>query len=109
MLKLPRTVRLTGVSYNNAQENIKQWGCKYIGTYELVREPYNPHDPNAIKVAVIGQVFLGYVPRQLASLLAPMIDNAGRKFVAEFVSVNKHPYHNLVGLSVRIVEKVPAQ
>lgn len=101
-------VKLAGVSFGDAQENIKQWGCQYIGYYELVREDYNPYDPNAIKVAVIGQVFLGYVPRHLARILAPMID-AGRKFIAEFVCVNKHPYGNLVGLTVRIVEKTPAQ
>jgi hypothetical protein len=101
-------VELAGASYGGAQENIRQWGCEYIATYELVREPFNPFDSNAIKVAVIGQVFLGYVPRYLARILAPMMD-AGRRFIAEFVSVNKYPYRNSVGLTVRIVEKVPAQ
>ena len=101
-------VRLAGVSFDGAQENIRQWGCDYIATYELVREPYNPFDSNAIKVAVIGQVFLGYVPRYLAQALAPMIDS-GRRFIAEFVRVNRHPHRKKVGLTVRIVEKVPAQ
>ena len=46
-------VRLAGVSFDGAQENIRIWGCEYIATYELVREPYNPFDSNAIKVAVL--------------------------------------------------------
>jgi hypothetical protein len=37
-----------------------------------------------------------------------MIDS-GRKFIAEFVRVNRHPYHEEVGLTIRIVEMVPAQ
>ena len=96
-------VKLVGVLHENAQENILKWGCEYIATYELVREPYNLFDSNAIKVAVIGQVFLGYVPRYLASTLAPMMDS-GRRFIAEFVRVNRHPNRKTVGLTVRIVE-----
>ncbi len=94
--------RLVGVSFNGAQENIKKFGCADIGTYELVREPNNEHDPNAIRV-VIAEFFLGYVPKNIASWLAPKMD-ADETFGAEFVCLNKHPYHDAVGLTVRIIE-----
>jgi hypothetical protein len=101
-------VKLVGVFFEGAQDNIRQWGCPDIGTYALVREKDNPHDPNAIRVALFGHFYMGYLPKHLAQILAPMIDS-GRKFIAEFVRVNRHPYHEEVGLTIRIVEMVPAQ
>ena len=94
--------RLAGVTFGGAQENIRRFGCKDIGSFALVREPDNPHDPNAIKV-MLGQYFLGYVPRHIAEKLAPEMD-AGRKLFALFVARNEHPYHDVVGLTVRVVE-----
>jgi len=98
-----RIVKLSGVSFRDAQKNIRQWGCPDIGTYAMVRESDNPHDPNAIRVALFGHFFMGYVPRHLSRTLAPMMD-AGRSFIAEFVSVNKAPGRPLIGLTIRIVE-----
>jgi hypothetical protein len=97
-----RRVKLKGVIYG-AQENIKQWGCRDIGSYALVREPDNKSDPNAIKVALFGKYFMGYVPRELACWLAPQIDS-GKHFLALFVRRNEHPYKDIVGLTVDIVE-----
>jgi hypothetical protein len=96
------TVNLRGVSFADAQENIKRFGCREFGLYELVREPDNRHDSNAIKV-VRENRFLGYVPRWVASWLAPSID-AGKSYEAVFVSLNQSPDHELVGLTVRIQE-----
>ncbi len=96
------TTRLSGVSFGDAQKNIKMFGCEDIGTYALVREPQNPHDANAIRVEV-GGYFMGYVGRQIARWLAPEMDG-GRKFRAEYLCRNKHPYHDIVGLTIRIVE-----
>jgi hypothetical protein len=106
-LAFPITIRLSGVSYGDAQQNIRKWGCRDIGTYALVREPDNPHDPNAISVALFGEFFMGYVPKDFASVLAPMMDS-GRRLLAEFVGVNKHPYHDVIGFTVRIVETTPS-
>jgi hypothetical protein len=99
----PITTRLSGVSFGGAQKNIKMFGCEDIGTYALVREPKNPHDANAIRVEVAGY-FMGYVGRQIARWLAPEMDG-GRRFRAEYVGLNKHPYHDIVGLTIRIVEQ----
>ena len=96
-------IRLAGVSFKDAQPNIRQFGCPAIGTYALIREPDNPHDPNAIEVSLGGVWFMGYVPSWLAKILAPMMDG-GRTFLAEFVRRNEAPGGELVGLTVRIIE-----
>jgi hypothetical protein len=95
-------IKLVGVKVDNAQENIKKYGCKDVGSFALVREPDNPHDPNAIRVELAG-LYLGYVPRNIANDLAPQMD-AGRRYMALFVSRNEHPFHDTVGLTVKIVE-----
>ena len=50
------------------------------GVLELRREPGNPHDANAIAVHA-GGVHVGFVPRELAAELAPLLD-AGRVWSA---------------------------
>jgi hypothetical protein len=49
-------------------------------TLELLRDPANEHDANAIEVLAAGQV-VGFVPRELAAELAPELD-AGRPWAA---------------------------
>ena len=105
-MKVPLMTKLTGVSYGTRQENIKQFGCRDIGSYALIREPKNPYDPNAILVS-IGRWEMGYIPKEIARQLAPLIDS-GRAFLAEFVCVNEYPPYETVGLTVRIIETTPA-
>jgi len=51
--------RKTGrVSFGNAQANIKTFGNVHIRWFALVREPDNPHDRNAIRVALFGEFFM---------------------------------------------------
>ena len=95
-------IKLAGVTIDDAQENIKKFGCKDIGSFALVREPDNPHDPNAIRVELAG-LYLGYVPRDIAKDLAPQMD-AGRNLIALFVSRNEHPLFDTLGLTVKIEE-----
>ena len=99
----PITIKLAGVSYGDAQKNIKQFGCIDIMTYALIREPENPHDPNAIRVSLFDLFFMGYVPGYIAKDLAPVMDS-GRSFLAFFVQRNESPYHDTVGMTVKIVE-----
>jgi hypothetical protein len=103
-MNLPMTIKLAGVSFGDCQNNIKQFGCPDTGFYILIREPDNPHDPNAIAVSLGGVWHMGYVPSGLAAELAPLID-AGKIFEAEFVRRNEHPTEELIGLTVMIVEK----
>lgn len=102
----PITTRLAGVTYGAAQANIKKLGGPGIGSYDLIREPDNPHDPNAIKVAYLDEIFMGYVPATVAAILAPMMDQ-GREFVAEFVQINRAPGQGTIGMTVLIVEFKP--
>ena len=95
-------IKLVGVKVGDAQENIKKFGCGDIGSFALVREPDNPHDPNAIRVE-LARLYLGYVPKHIAKDLAPQMD-AGRNLFALFVSRNEHQFHDTVGLTVKIVE-----
>ena len=102
-MKFPLTTKLSGVSYGDCQDNIKQFGCPDTGYYALIREPDNPHDSNAIAVSLGNAWHMGYIPSWMAKDLAPLMD-AGRVFNAEFVCRNEHPTEELVGLTVRIVE-----
>jgi hypothetical protein len=97
------TIKLSGVSFGDAQQNIQQFGCQDIGSYALIRELDNSYDPNAIKVSLFDIWFVGYVPKYIAKELAPLMDE-GRTFLAEFVCRNEHPTEKLVGLTIKIVE-----
>ena len=99
----PIQTRLTGVTFDDCQANIRKWGCPDIGTYALVREPENPHDPNAVRVSLFGIYEMGYLPRWLAKDIAPQMD-VGRAFIAEFVCRNEYGAYENIGLTVRIVE-----
>jgi len=99
----PITIKLAGVTYGDAQKNIQQFGCIDIMTYAMIREPENPHDPNAIIVSLFDIFFMGYVPSHIAKQLAPLMDS-GRSFLAFFVQRNEHPDFDQVGMTVKIVE-----
>jgi hypothetical protein len=99
------TTKLVGVTFGECQENIKLFGNAPelgVGEYELLREPKNPHDPFAVRVC-FGNYSLGYLPKNVARTVAPQMD-AGTNMVAEFVSLNRSPYHDQVGLTVKIIE-----
>jgi len=99
------TTKLAGVSFADHQQNIKIFGNAKelgIGEYELLREPHNPHDPFAVRVC-FGSISLGYLPKNIARTVAPQMD-AGTNLAAEFVSLNLSPFHDQVGMTVRIVQ-----
>jgi hypothetical protein len=105
MPNFPLTVKLTGVTFGNAQNHIRTFGCDDIHWFYLAREPENPHDPNAIHVEV-ANFFMGYIPKEVAKELAPLMD-AGNHYDAEFVEINRHPRRPIVGLTVKIVPATP--
>ena len=99
----PIQTKLAGVTFDNCQANIRQWGCSDIGTYAVVREPNNPYDSNAVRISLFDIWEMGYLPSHVARKVAPLMDS-GRNFRAEFVCINEYaPYEN-VGLTVRIIE-----
>jgi len=56
-------------------------GLVESGPVELVREPENVYDPNAIRVVYKGKK-LGYVPRAHSTVLAKLIDGGTIKATA---------------------------
>ena len=99
----PMTLKLAGVQFGACQENIKKFAGPGVGNFELIREPDNPHDKNAIRVALFGHFKFGYIPAPIAKELAPQIDS-GMRFVAEYQFRNESPYHDMVGLTIKIKE-----
>jgi len=94
--------KLAGVSFGNCQRNIKLLGNHGINEFDINRESENQHDPNAIWIG-FGKYKLGYLPRPIAKKMSALMQ-AGKNFVALFVSVNRSPFHDQVGITVKITE-----
>jgi len=71
---LPRSLvtRVVGVSYEGRQKIVSQ--LKMGETVFLVRDPDNAYDRNAIRVIRGDQSQLGFVNRDLAARLVPILD-----------------------------------
>lgn len=61
-------------------------GHARLGPVELVREPNNPYDPNAVAIHVDG-VMLGHFNKGMARSLSKLLDG-GEPLVAEVISVD---------------------
>ena len=57
----------------------------------LVREPYNPYDPNAIAIFNSNGQQLGYIPKKKASRFARRIDRGAEVYAQVSVSVTPVP------------------
>jgi hypothetical protein len=76
---------LAGFQYHQGRE---VWDDLKVGdALELVREPNNPYDPNAVRVEWQGRM-LGYVPRRENRAVAGMLDR-GTKLGAKIVRLKK--------------------
>ncbi len=75
--------KIAGVSFERRQSTIA--GLALGSELQLLREPENAHDPNAIAVAY-GNLQLGYINRGIAKHLAPLID-AGARYRARAESL----------------------
>jgi single-stranded-DNA-specific exonuclease len=75
--------KIAGVSFDGRQDTIA--GLRVGIEVELVREPGNPADPNAIAVRY-GMLPLGFINRGIAKHLAPQID-AGVRYRARVESL----------------------
>lgn len=92
-IKLSMVIRVVGTTVGNIQERlafIKQFPVETMQA-ELVREPENQFDKNAIKIvihlrSINRKTVIGYVPKGLASSLAPVLD-AGVQAKAELLRI----------------------
>ncbi|WP_138860190.1 HIRAN domain-containing protein [Exiguobacterium mexicanum] len=70
--KVNRIIRLAGVTFEGRQKLIAE--TKISENIKLKREPRNPHDKNAINVYDSKNRSLGWIPRETAKELAPLMD-----------------------------------
>jgi single-stranded-DNA-specific exonuclease len=86
------------VSFEKRQDLVA--GLSEGAQLELVREPENVHDPNAIAV-YYGKLQLGYLRRQIAQRLAPNIDG-GDRYSAEVGSLTGGGPDKHSGVNLRV-------
>ena len=95
--------RLAGVTFEGRQQTIKKFAFPK-SNYELVRQPDNEYDENAILVTASGHD-IGYLPKYLSAELAPIID-AGQKLNVQFrrLLINEKKPDLPAGIIVRVFE-----
>lgn len=97
------TVKVKGISYDNHELAWRNASVKAPLDIELRREPENKHDANAIAVYVDG-VHGGYVPRDIASTLAPKLDAGYKTRIMDYkVTLSAH---YVVSLNLRVGAKI---
>jgi len=77
---------LAGFQYYDGKELWEQ--MKVGDALALIREPDNPHDPQAVRVEWHGRK-LGYVPRKENEAVARQLDH-GNRLQARIVRLSKH-------------------
>ena len=92
--------KVSGVTFGNRQAALRKLDRLDTSSVNvsLEREQGNPHDTDAVKVNVsVGNgkgYHLGYVPRELASLIAPLLDK-GIGLIARFKGVTGGYYEDM--------------
>ena len=89
--------KIVGVSFEGRQNLVA--GLAPGDPLDLVREPDNPHDPNALAVRY-GRLQLGYVRREIAARLAPNVDG-GDRYRASVGSITGGGARH-VGVNIRV-------
>ena len=65
--------KVAGVTFENRQRFIRRMTAGE--RVSLVRDPYNPYDPNAIKVINSNGDHIGFISKELASTMAMNMDS----------------------------------
>lgn len=105
--------RVAGISFENKDGSSRQANARRVrkgDPLQLRREPENPYDAHAIAVEFVETggtaLQLGYVPRALASVLAPMVD-AGATLEASVIRAGGGGLQ-LIGIRMKIDGDVSA-
>lgn len=97
--------KVVGVSFSEGYPNniyaIAKNDSFSNGSLRLVREPGNEHDENAIRVELDGAT-LGHIPRLIALVLAPKMDNGERWMVGIHSIVVSQENVNQPGLKINV-------
>jgi hypothetical protein len=102
---------VAGITYANADGSSRQvvlGRCRKGEGLKLVREPANSYDRNAVGVRRSNGEQLGYLPRELARKVAPLLDG-GSLCQAKIVRLESLQYYVACTINVVIFErgKVP--
>jgi hypothetical protein len=85
-------IPVVGVPYENRYQIIRRYAEPNDPVF-LVREPTNAYDPNAVMVLLEQGYMIGYVPREVAEVLAPQLD-AGHKqkaWIKKIIEGSRYP------------------
>ena len=96
-----RTTHVAGVFY--IEPPVSLHGLSQGQALRLEREPDNPRDPSAIRLRTERDEIIGYLPRDLASTLAPHLD-AGALHRAEIARIDPTSAHLERAIFVEITE-----
>lgn len=95
--------KVVGVTQRNTNGRPRQQVVKDLKvgeTLSLVREPFNPHDRNAIRVNSAGGEQVGYINRDVAEPLSEILDSGTR--VRVIVSALTGGEHENYGVNIKI-------
>jgi superfamily II DNA or RNA helicase len=96
--------KVKGVTFDGRQAVVAQ--LTEGETVWLIREPTNPHDPNAIRVERKNGEQIGYIDKHLAANLAPKFDKNGESVAATITEITGG-YDRYSNLGVRLEFVVP--
>lgn len=105
-MKHETNFRAAGVTFGKRQGYLAHL-CKHSIPdlrFTLKREPRNPHDPNAICVMAHAggkTMDVGYVPRELAAQVAPVMDNGTFVKIDNYSITGGKGYTYGLGLNIR--------
>lgn len=99
-----RTFHIAGVQFHEYREALKDLDLKVGTEVDLVPEPENKFDPNAVRIEFKG-MHLGYVPKKLSAEISAFIDCSNAVAVLEEVNPSAKPWEMFkVTIRGRLVE-----
>lgn len=82
----PKAFYIAGVQFRTTEERKSLAGQEVGDILELVPEPTNQYDPNAVKI-MQGDLHYGYVPRKFSSEVSAALE-IGLPLVCEITMIN---------------------
>lgn len=98
----PIRVRLTGVTFENRQEIIKE--LNRSTEIFLKRDMENSHDPYAVAIYVQGSYQIGWIPKQYSKTVSKMIDEGNYKTRILNISGGNNGLNYGVEIEVRLLK-----
>jgi len=97
-----KTFKVAGLQHRCKVGDVRKF-CEGSAV-ELIREPRNSHDPNAVQVRHYGK-HIGYVPSDVAREIAPLMDAGFKPHPQPFIDLLK-PGQVVAAWTVRVIVKL---